>query len=54
MKYGIRANLSTKSCSDISELKDNWRNYSECKKLLKIGEVAKKLPSFRVTGCGNP
>ena len=29
MKYKIRANLSTKSCSDISELEDNWKNYSE-------------------------
>ena len=44
-------NLSTKSCSDISELEDNYRNCSECKKLLEaktlleIQEVAKKLPS---------
>ena len=34
-----------KSCSDISELEDNERNCSECKKLLEIPEVAKKLPS---------
>ena len=37
--------LSTKNCSDISELEDNLRNCSECKKLPEIREVAKKLPS---------
>ena len=45
MKYGRKANLSTKSCSEISELEDNLRNCLECKKLLEIREVAKKLPS---------
>ena len=29
----------------MSELEDNQRNCSECKKLLEIREVAKKLPS---------
>ena len=29
----------------MSELEDNLRNCSECKKLLEIQEVAKKLPS---------
>ena len=37
--------LSAKSCFDISELEDNWRNCSECKKPLEIREVAKTLPS---------
>ena len=40
-----RSILSTKSCFDISELEDNQRNCSECKKLLEIREVAKTLPS---------
>ena len=40
-----RSILSTKSCFDISELEDNQKNCSECKKLLEIREVAKTLPS---------
>ena len=42
MKYKIRANLSTKSCSDISELEDNWRNYSEL--MQKGAREYEKLP----------
>ena len=51
MKYRRKANLSTNNCSDISELGDNLRNCSECKKLLEMKkiarnrEVAKMLPS---------
>ena len=40
MKYGRKANLSTKSCSEISELEDNKRNCSERKKLLEMEKVA--------------
>ena len=40
MKYGRKANLSTKSCSEISELEDNKRNCSECKTLLEMEKVA--------------
>ena len=43
MKYERKVNLSTKSCFDISELEDNLRNCSECKKLLEIREVAQKV-----------
>ena len=55
MKYGRKVNLSTKSCSNISELEYNLRNCSELgKKLLEIREVAKKLPSnfWKALGLG--
>ena len=49
MKYGSKANLSTKSCSDFSELvgkleiAQNAKRCSKRKKLLEIREVAKKV-----------
>ena len=46
MKYGRKANLSTASRSEISELEDNERNCLECKKLLEIQEVATKLLTY--------
>ena len=46
VKYGRKANLSTKSCSDISELEDNKRNCSECKKMLE-----KKKVSWNTRSC---
>ena len=48
MQYGSKANLSTKSCSDISELEKKLvREIAQklYKKLFEILEVAKKLPS---------
>ena len=49
MQYGSKANLSAKSCSDISELekKKLVREIAQqlCKKLLEILDLAKKLPS---------
>ena len=54
MQYGSKANLSTKSCSDISELEKKLvreiaqklcKKFLKRKKLLEILEVAKKLPS---------
>ena len=39
MKYERKVNLNIKSCSDISELEDNMRNCSECKKLLETKKV---------------
>ena len=50
MKYGRKANLSNKSCSDISELltreiAQNAKSLLKRKKLLEIREVAKKLLS---------
>ena len=33
------------SCSDISELEDNQRNCSECKKLLETKKVARNTRS---------
>ena len=55
MQYGSKANLSTKSCLDISELEKKpvsrklLRNYAKSsfkrKNMLEILEVAKKLPS---------
>ena len=56
MKYGKKANLSSESCSDISELEDNERNCSESKKLLerkKNGSKYEKLPKrCRPATCG--
>ena len=50
MKYERKANLSTKTCFDISQLEkktreiaQNGKSCSERKKLLEIREVAKKL-----------
>ena len=48
MKYGSKTNLSTKSCSDFSELLENLKLDSQNAKgnsKRKISEVAKKLPS---------
>ena len=39
MKYERKVNLNIKSCCDISELEDNMRNCSECKKLLETKKV---------------
>ena len=46
MKYGGKANLSIKSRFEISDLEDDWGNCSECKELLEIQEVAKKVLSY--------
>ena len=43
MKYERKVNLNIKSCCDISELEDNMRNCSECKKLLETKKVAEQL-----------
>ena len=43
MKYEREANLSTESCSDVSELKDNSRICSQCKKLLEITRSCQKV-----------
>ena len=45
MKCGRKTNLRTKTCLDTSELEDNQRNCSECKKLLETKTVARNTRS---------
>ena len=47
MQYGSKANLSTKSCSDISELEKLVREIAQklCKKLLETKKVARNTAS---------
>ena len=54
MQYGSKANLSTKSCSDISELEKKLvREIAQklCKKLVETKNVALYTRSCQTTSC---